>query len=87
MHSNPTYVAAGTPLAVAFRDGGLEPPRLDTLRRAALAARGRRISIYLGLYDEGGAVAGGSFVRPGDEALLARLERFNASQDYALLDP
>ncbi|MBI3552086.1 MAG: hypothetical protein HY077_06175 [Elusimicrobia bacterium] len=86
MHLNPTYVAKGTELAESFKAGSYAPPRLDSLRRAALAAKGRRISLYLGLYDENNAVPGGSFIRPGDEALLARLAQFNKIHDFGLLE-
>ncbi|MCK4342848.1 MAG: hypothetical protein KAY37_14115 [Phycisphaerae bacterium] len=34
-----------------------------------LHGKGKSISIFVGLNDEGLAVAGGSFFRPGDEAL------------------
>ncbi|MBI4349482.1 MAG: hypothetical protein HY553_21785 [Elusimicrobia bacterium] len=85
MHLNATYVAKGTPLAEAFRAGRYEPPRLESLQRAGLAARGKRISLFLGLYDENLAVPGGSFIRAGDEALLARLQAFNRTQDFGLL--
>ena len=39
------------------------------------------------LYDEGLAVPGGSFLRPGDESLVKRLEEFNRTQNYDLLNP
>ena len=32
------------------------------------------------------AAPGASFVRPGDEDLLRRLEQFNRTQDFGLLD-
>lgn len=85
MHLNPTYVAAGALLEKEFHAGRFTPPLLDSVRRAALAAEGKNISLYIGLNDEGLAVENGSFRRPGDEALIERLHRFNISQDYALL--
>lgn len=85
MHLNATYVARGTALEEAFRAGRYSPPLLESLRRAALAARGKRISLYLGLYDENQAVPGGSFIRPGDESLLERLKEFNRTHDFGLL--
>lgn len=85
MHLNPTYAAKGTPLEQALRDGHFSPPRLSHLSRAALHARDKKISIFLGLSDEGLAISGGSFLRPGEEAQLARLQEFNRTQDYGLL--
>ncbi|MBI4425419.1 MAG: hypothetical protein HY554_16940 [Elusimicrobia bacterium] len=85
MHLNPTYVARGTRLETAFREGRYAPPRLETLRRAALAAEGKRITVFLGLYDEHLAVEGGSFIRRGDGPLLERLRAFNKTQDFSCL--
>jgi radical SAM enzyme (TIGR01210 family) len=85
MHLNPTYVAEGTMLEHAFRKGEYDPPRLRDVAEAVRHAEGKRVSVFVGLNDEGLAVEGGSFVRPGDERLIAALERFNRSQDYAAL--
>lgn len=85
LHLNPTYVAAGTELEKAFREKRYEPPTLRDVARAVLPALGEPISVYLGLYDEGLAVEGGSFLRPGDEAARKTLEQFNSSQDYSLV--
>ena len=85
MHLNPTYVAAGTPLETAFRKGDYVPPLMESVRKAVLGAQGMRISVFAGLFDEGLAVPGGSFVRPGDEALTKRLEAFNRSGDFTLI--
>ncbi len=85
LHLNPTYVARGTVLERDFKAGRYSPPLLESLQRAALQAKGKRVSLYLGLYDEGLAVPGGSFVRRGDERLLRCLSRFNKAQDYSLL--
>lgn len=85
VHLNPTYVATGTPLAQSFAKGEYVPPRLVDVARAALHARGRRLTVFVGLSDEGLACPGGSFIRPGDEAILGQLEAFNRSQDYDLL--
>lgn len=82
MHLNPTYVATGTPLEQAFHEGEYLPPRLLDVARAAYAARKQPVSVFIGLYDEGLAVPGGSFIRPGDEALCARIEQFNQTQDF-----
>jgi len=85
LHLNPTYVAYGTVLEELFRRGGYSPPRLTDVARAVLHAEGRPLSVFVGLSDEGLACEGGSFIRPGDEALLAVLTEFNRSQDYGKL--
>jgi radical SAM enzyme (TIGR01210 family) len=85
LHLNPTFVAAGTPLEESFRRGLYSPPRLLDVARAALHADGKAISLFIGLYDEGMAVEGGSFVRDGDGRILERLEAFNRTQDFAIL--
>jgi radical SAM enzyme (TIGR01210 family) len=85
MHLCPTYVASGTMLEDAFRKGQYAPPRLQDVARAALHARGKNVSIYIGTFDEGLAVEGGSFVRPGDAVSVAELERFNRTQDFDIL--
>ncbi len=87
MHLNPTYVASGTPLEVAFREGRFSPPKLDTLRQAALASKHKKISLFLGLSDEGLAIEGGTFAGADDEELLERLEEFNRTGDHGLLEP
>lgn len=86
MHLNPTFVAAGTVLEDAFRRGEYAPPKLRDVARAALHARGKRISIFIGLTVEGLAVNGGSAIRNGDGPLVGILERFNRTQDYSILD-
>ena len=85
MHLNPTYVARGTALESAFRDKRYTPPRLRDVVRAVLHGKDRSISIFVGLNDEGLAVKGGSFIRPGDQALIGCLESFNRTQDYDTL--
>jgi len=86
VHVNPTYVSSGTPLAESFERGEYVPPRLMDVAQAAKHARDKDVSVFLGLYDEGLAVEGGSFMRPGDEGLVARLEEFNRTQDFNILD-
>jgi radical SAM enzyme (TIGR01210 family) len=86
MHLNPTYVAHGTPLAQSFRVGAYQPPQLRDVVRALLHARGKSLSIFVGLDDEGLAVSGGSFRRPGDEQLAAQIEAFNRTQDFNALE-
>lgn len=86
LHLNPTFVAKGTELEKAFRDGEYQPPRLIDVVRAALPASTEPISVFLGLFDEGLAVEGGSFLREEDEHLLEPLDEFNVSQDYGILE-
>jgi radical SAM enzyme (TIGR01210 family) len=85
MHLNPTFVARGTTLEPAFVAGRYTPPQLVDVARAALHARGKSVSIYIGLNDEGLAAPGGSFLRPGQEKLVALLAQFNESHDFDLL--
>jgi radical SAM enzyme (TIGR01210 family) len=86
MHLNPTFASKGTPLAEAFKAGTFVPPLLESVKQAVRASEGTRISVFAGLNDEGLAVPGGSFIRPGDEALIDLLEKFNRTQDYSLLE-
>jgi radical SAM enzyme (TIGR01210 family) len=85
LHLNPTYAAFGTALERHFHAGDYAPPRLRDVARAALHAQGKSLTVFLGLSDEGLATPGGSFVRPGEEALMSDLESFNRSQDFARL--
>jgi radical SAM enzyme (TIGR01210 family) len=86
MHLNPTYVAAKTMLEKALRKRQFTPPRLRDVAEAARHARDKRLSVFIGLSDEGLAIEGGSFVREGEELLVDELERFNRTQDYDILD-
>jgi radical SAM enzyme (TIGR01210 family) len=86
LHLNPTYVARGTALETDFAEGRFTPPRLIDAARAAQPAGEHKLSIFIGLSDEGLAVPGGSFIREGDEHLVAELERFNRSQDFGILE-
>lgn len=85
MHLNPTYAAYGTPLEECYHNGSFVPPTLVDVARAVYHARNTQLSLYVGLFDEGLAVEGGSFVRRGDEPLLQALEAFNHSQDFTIL--
>lgn len=85
MHLNVTYVAKGTELEEAFRKGDYEPPRLSDVVDAILPAEGSRITIFVGLYDEGLTVEGGSFIRPGDDKIISALQAFNKTQNYGIL--
>jgi len=85
IHLNPTYVAAGTALETAFKAGRYQPPRLEDVAKAALQAKGKNISIFIGLSDEGLAVAGGSFINSQNRELIEPLEAFNRSQDFNIL--
>ena len=86
LHVNPTYVAAGSMLEPAFRQRRYTPPRLRDVALAARYAREKPISVFIGLTDEGLAVEGGSFLRPGDAQLVEQLHRFNCVQDFDILD-
>jgi radical SAM enzyme (TIGR01210 family) len=86
MHLNPTYVATGTALETAFRDGRYHPPLLEDVAEAARYAKGKSISIFIGLSDEGLAVKGGSFLLPDNQPLVEKLELFNCSHDFNILD-
>lgn len=86
LHLNPTFVAKGTELEKAFRSNYYSPPTLRDAARAVLPAKGKNISVFLGLFDEGLAVDGGSFFRPGDEEVRDQLDEFNATQDYGILE-
>ena len=82
MHLNPTYVAYGTLLEKHFRNGDYHPPRLTDVVRAAGHAEGKGISVFVGLFDEGLAVPGGSFIGDDEAALVKKIEMFNRTQDY-----
>jgi radical SAM enzyme (TIGR01210 family) len=86
MHLNPTYAARGTLLEKAFLEKEYTPPFLRDVVRSVRYARGKRLSVYIGLSDEGLAVDGGSFLRKGDESLLELLEKFNRTQEYDNLE-
>jgi radical SAM enzyme (TIGR01210 family) len=86
MHLNPTYAAAGTALETAFKAGDYQPPRLEDVARAALQARDKNISIFIGLSDEGLALPAGSFLRPDNQWMIEPLEQFNRTQDFTLLE-
>lgn len=86
LHLNPTFVASGTRLEEAFLRGEYRPPSLRDVAEAARHARGKQVSVFLGLYDEGLAVPGGTFLGPEEEALVSELERFNRTQDHDILD-
>jgi radical SAM enzyme (TIGR01210 family) len=86
LHLNPTFVAAGTMLEEAFREGRYTPPLLHDVAAAARHARNKPFTIFIGLATEGLAVEGGSPIRQGDEGLVEQLEQFNRTQDYDILD-
>lgn len=85
LHVNPTYVATGTMLEDAFHRGEYAPPILTDVAKAVLFSEDVPVSVYIGLDDEGLAVEGGSFRRPGDEKVVDLLQRFNRLQQYDLL--
>ena len=85
LHLNPTYVARGTPLEIAFRQKKYSPPTLKDAIASILPAEGKPIKVFVGLYDEGLAVEGGSFIREGDEKILAQLQEFNRTGNFTWL--
>jgi radical SAM enzyme (TIGR01210 family) len=85
MHINPTYSAYGTQLEEEFLKGNFTPPLLENVRKAVLHAENKKLSVYIGLYDEGLSTPGGSFIREGDEELVNKLEEFNRTQNYELI--
>jgi radical SAM enzyme (TIGR01210 family) len=86
MHLNPTYVARGTVLEEAFQEGRYHPPYLLDVARAAAWGRDKNLSIFIGLSDEGLAAPGGSFLRENESDLVEKLEQFNRTQDYRILE-
>jgi len=86
MHLNPTYVATGTMIEEAFKKGEYAPPLLWDVAKAVCHAKSKPLSVFIGLFDEGLAVEGGSFLREGDAEFVEELERFNRTQDYDILD-
>ncbi len=86
VHLNPTYAARGTVLDNAFKRGEYTPPKLEDVALSVRYAKGKKLSVYIGLFDEGLAVEGGSFIRHGDETILNKLEKFNKTQNFDLLD-
>ena len=86
MHLNPTYAAHSTHLGMEFYDGNYTPPFLIDVAKAALHAKGKSLSVFIGLYDEGLAVPGGSFIREGDDELVDKLEQFNKTQNFDFLE-
>lgn len=85
MYLNPTYAAKGTELERAFNEGRYVPPMLADVASAVMAADGENVRIFVGLNDEGLAIEGGSFIRPGDESMVAALADFNETQDFRKL--
>lgn len=86
MHLNPTYVATGTALEGAFKAGEYSPPLLEDVARAALTARDKHLSLFIGLSDEGLALPGGSFLRSDNQWMVKPLEEFNRTQDFTILE-
>ncbi|WP_028580377.1 hypothetical protein [Desulfogranum japonicum] len=85
MHLNPTYAAYGTPLEQSFYEGTFVPPKLVDVVQAVLYAEDSSLTLFVGLFDEGLAVEGGSFIREGDEHLIKALETFNRTQNFKQL--
>jgi len=85
LHLNPTFVAHNTPLEAGFRTGEYNPPQLGEVIDAVLSARDSSISVFVGLNDEGCAVAGGSILATCGADGLQALETFNRTQNYHAL--
>jgi radical SAM enzyme (TIGR01210 family) len=85
MHINPTFAAIDTDLAEAFEKGEYTPPALADLRQLLHSFKSSKINIYVGLNDEGLAVPGGSFIKPGCEKDLDKLKKFNFTGDFNYL--
>ena len=62
------------------------PPYIADVACAALHAKGKGISVFIGLFDEGLAAPGGSFIRDGDAKMIKILEQFNKTQDFGILE-
>lgn len=88
MHLNPTYVAHGTVLEDEFKKGMYMPPLLESIVESVKHSENKRVSVYVGLNDEGLAVENGSFIRANNEydlELVEKLEIFNSTQNYNYL--
>ena len=85
MHLNPTFVAKGTELEDAFHKGEYSPPLLEDVAEAVLHSEGKPLSVFIGLFDEGLAVQGGSFLREGSDHIVQQLNDFNKTLDYEVL--
>lgn len=86
IHINPTYAAKETPLETAFKEGRFVPPKLESAKEVILHGRGKKLSIFVGLDDEGLAVPGGSFLREEEKDLQKKLDLFNQTQNFSLLE-
>ncbi|MGC9364639.1 MAG: hypothetical protein ACP5FZ_08740 [Fidelibacterota bacterium] len=85
MHLNPTFVAKGTALAEAFYQGEYKPPALMDVVISALYAEKKRLSLFIGLSDEGLAVEHGSHINDANLEMIDKIEQFNRTQSYELL--
>ena len=85
LHLNITYVSSGTELMEAFENNQYSLASLSLIPKAILAAENTRLTIYVGLYDEGLAIEGGHFEEIDNVQLVRILQQFNQTQDYRLL--
>jgi radical SAM enzyme (TIGR01210 family) len=85
LHLNMTYVSTGTKLMEAFEKNQYSLASLSLVPKAILAAENTRLTVYLGLYDEGLAIEDGHFEKVGNLQLIKMLHQFNQTQDYGLL--
>ena len=85
LHLNMTYVSTGTKLMEAFENKQYSLASLRLVPKVILAAENTRLTVYVGLYDEGLAIKGGHFEKEGNIQLIKMLHQFNQTQDYGLL--
>ncbi len=94
MHLNPTYAARHTFLEEKLYAGDWDPPKLEDVIRAVLHAKGKNITVFVGLNDEGMAVTRrpdgtpvqGTCLRPEHEHLHVAIEQFNKTGDFTVLE-
>jgi len=86
IHLNPTFVAKGTVLEKAFNNGRYSPPKLIDVAKAVLHAKDKNISFFIGLSDERLSVTGGSFMRKGEENIVEKLNMFNKTNNYSIIE-
>ena len=88
IHLNPTYIAEGCRLTGELVAHGYEPPELSSVLEVVRSSCTLDLPIYVGLDDEGLAIAGGTFESTGLDrgATVAALQAFNRHQDLARLE-
>ncbi|MBN1782795.1 hypothetical protein JW948_16785 [bacterium] len=88
---NPTFVAVGSLLHEKFMQGEYTPPVLNDVIRVLGMVRdaGIDMPLFVGLNEEALDVPDGSFNQgsDSDRHLIRRLKRWNATQDFSVLEP